>query len=242
MTDDGSIIAGFLDNTALDDNSGNLSESDYALFQSKTAKSHGRFIAGRILTRTMIAELTDEDAPGIALSVDSRGSPVHVHPHPVRFSISHSCNLSAAAVLPVASMHNKLGIDLEQRIPGRDVDAIAEAWFHPLECRLLDKAANNEQRLRLFYKMWTAKEAWVKARRLSVWKVGSIPILEFVQDGGSGLWLELPGNYTLAIHVSGDVAVEDVRIHPGFEYPGVVNARDIYAGSFAFSNYTGDRT
>ena len=151
------------------------------------------------------------------------GSPVHVHPHPVRFSISHSCHLTAAAVLPVGSMHNKLGIDLEQRIPGRDVDAIAEAWFHPLECRLLDKAANNEQRLRLFYKMWTAKEAWVKARRLSVWKVGGIPTLEIVRDGGSGLWLELPGNYTLAIHVSGEAAVEDVRIHPGFECPGLVN-------------------
>lgn len=72
----------------------------------------------------------------------------------VQFSISHACGLSVAAV-----SQGDVGVDIECIDPGREMERIAKRFFSEREQNQLS-AAND--RVREFYRIWTAKEAMMK--------------------------------------------------------------------------------
>ena len=72
----------------------------------------------------------------------------------VQFSISHACGLSVAAV-----SQSDVGVDIECIDPGREMERIAKRFFSEREQDQLS-AAND--RVREFYRIWTAKEAMMK--------------------------------------------------------------------------------
>ncbi|HKS53872.1 MAG TPA: 4'-phosphopantetheinyl transferase superfamily protein [Steroidobacteraceae bacterium] len=81
--------------------------------------------------------------------------------HPVSESLSHSGGFAALALADTAL---RIGVDLEVHRP-RDVLATARTAFSEFEARALEDAAHPE-RERLFYAMWTVKEALAKALQL----------------------------------------------------------------------------
>ena len=90
-----------------------------------------------------------------------RGKPFAVlrgAPAPVSFSVSHSGRHGLIAV----AREGRLGVDVEERVPRRDLDALAEAVLSPDE-RAEVESAGGSRRYRLFYRLWTVKEALVKA-------------------------------------------------------------------------------
>ncbi len=77
---------------------------------------------------------------------------------PTSFNLSHSGNHGLLAVGP----RGQLGVDVEVRAPGRDFVGIGESVFGPNELRNLRRARDAE-RDRVFYRLWTYKEALIKA-------------------------------------------------------------------------------
>ena len=78
----------------------------------------------------------------------------------IEFNVSHSGDVFLYAV----SRGRTVGVDVEWKKEGLAVEAIARRYFAPGEARLLLEQAPSEQRLPNFYRCWTRKEAYLKAK------------------------------------------------------------------------------
>ena len=74
------------------------------------------------------------------------------------FNVSHSGRHGLIAI----GGHGCLGVDVEERVPRRDLAGIGSLVYGPAERRLLGNAAGRE-RVHLFYRLWSMKEALIKA-------------------------------------------------------------------------------
>ena len=74
------------------------------------------------------------------------------------FNVSHGGRHGLIAV----AARGWLGVDVEERVPGRDLAGIGGMIYGPTERRLLAEAGGSRA-LRLFYRIWTLKEALIKA-------------------------------------------------------------------------------
>ena len=86
---------------------------------------------------------------------------------PVRgpsFRVSHGFNVSHSGEHGLIGFANQeaFGVDLEVRTPGRDFDGIGAVVFGPRE-RLALSAAAGTAKAHLFYRLWSLKEALIKA-------------------------------------------------------------------------------
>ena len=82
---------------------------------------------------------------------------------PLRFSLSGCDGLVACAV----RIEHEVGVDVEAHDVPRDTDAIARRMFSPSERAALE-VAQGASRRELFYRHWTLKEAYAKARGLGL--------------------------------------------------------------------------
>ena len=76
----------------------------------------------------------------------------------VGFNVSHSGRHGLIALAP----SGRVGVDVEECVPRRDFDLLSEAVFGPRERADLAAVAGGE-RIRLFFRLWTLKEAVAKA-------------------------------------------------------------------------------
>ena len=77
---------------------------------------------------------------------------------PLGFNISHSGRHGLMAF----SHRDGLGVDVEERLPRRDLDGIGGRVYGPSERQAL-AAATGAQKVHLFYRLWSLKEALIKA-------------------------------------------------------------------------------
>ncbi|MBA0551360.1 hypothetical protein Golob_022248, partial [Gossypium lobatum] len=82
-------------------------------------------------------------------------------PPPLHFNISHTSSMIACGV----TINVPIGIDVEekQRKLKNDIIAFAQRYFSPYEVKLLTSISDPEVRRQEFIKLWTLKEAYVKA-------------------------------------------------------------------------------
>ncbi|KAA3465075.1 L-aminoadipate-semialdehyde dehydrogenase-phosphopantetheinyl transferase isoform X1 [Gossypium australe] len=82
-------------------------------------------------------------------------------PPPLHFNISHTSSMIACGV----TINAPIGIDVEekQRKLKNDIIAFAQRYFSPYEVKLLTSISDPEVRRQEFIKLWTLKEAYVKA-------------------------------------------------------------------------------
>ena len=76
----------------------------------------------------------------------------------VGFNVSHSGRHGLVAF----AAHHWLGVDLEERVCRHDLDGIGDSVCGPTERRAL-AAAEGWQKVHLFFRLWSMKEALVKA-------------------------------------------------------------------------------
>lgn len=77
---------------------------------------------------------------------------------PAGFNVSHSGSHGLIAL----AEHHSLGVDVEERLPRRDLDGIADSVYGSTErCALA--TAKGQRKLHLFYRLWSLKEALIKA-------------------------------------------------------------------------------
>ncbi len=73
------------------------------------------------------------------------------------FNVSHSGRHGLIAI----DGHGRIGVDVEERRPREDLEGIGRLVFTPAEQRLLERAERD--RSREFYRLWSLKEALMKA-------------------------------------------------------------------------------
>lgn len=135
-------------------------ERDRMLSFKRTTDQRRQLVA-RGLVREALGALMGIAPAGLRFENDSRGKPMLMEPGvspPWHFNLSHSGDwviLAVAAEAPV-------GLDLEIPDPGHSIEAIARRWFGPRE-RATVLAASSEHRLMEFYRIWTVREAYLKA-------------------------------------------------------------------------------
>lgn len=139
------------------------------------------------LLRMTIGGLVGKDPASLELRRDSMGKPV-LEGGP-SFNLSHS----GEHILIAAAPEGRVGVDVEVVRPLPDVDTLAEMTLAPDEVESLG-ALDPSQRERAFFRIWTRKEALIKALGAGL----SIPLNSFSVSPAAGshptlLRLDLPG-------------------------------------------------
>ena len=118
-----------------------------------------RFLAGRIAARIALGELCARPPDRLAIAQDARGKPFVRGEAAPAFSFSRSGRL---AVLAAAWGAVRLGVDLEVCAPIAEAAAVASEQFSEAERERLEGVPPG-LRTAGFYRVWTCKEALVKA-------------------------------------------------------------------------------
>ncbi|XP_047164635.1 4'-phosphopantetheinyl transferase-like isoform X4 [Vigna umbellata] len=130
-----------------------------------------RALLARALVRTTLARYQTNcqiDPKSLMFRKNNYGKPELDWPYaddwsrpPLHFNISHTSSLIACGV----TVGSAIGIDVEekQRRLKNDTLAFAQRFFSPLEIEMLTHIVDPELRLQELIKLWTLKEAYVKA-------------------------------------------------------------------------------
>jgi 4'-phosphopantetheinyl transferase len=125
----------------------------------KFADDRARFVLGRGLLRKCLGHYLEQTPETIELGYSDLGRPILAHDETIQFNISHSNDLIALAVTANA----KVGIDVERVERHPDLLELAARIFSEHDLQAFQALPANEA-LAVFYRVWTRKEAYLKAR------------------------------------------------------------------------------
>ena len=145
------------------------------------------FAVTRWSLRRILSKVIGQDMASIKLSVDALGRP-YVEGRPdLDFNISHSGQLSVISL----SRESRIGVDVEIVVAKENLLEIAKRVFSPEEVGFIQESYSKTERMILFYRLWTLKEALIKAdgRGFSL-KTTSFSLANVI-DGG---WVKVEGS------------------------------------------------
>ncbi|NKE45460.1 4'-phosphopantetheinyl transferase superfamily protein [Roseomonas frigidaquae] len=119
------------------------------------------YIAAHALARLMLAEAAGLPAPALRFLRGPQGKPELDPTHGLpwlRFNLSHTRSLVACAL----AAEDDIGLDVEDLSRREAGPGLAERYFAPAEAALLE-ATPPADRHATFLRIWTLKEAYVKA-------------------------------------------------------------------------------
>lgn len=125
------------------------------------AGSRRRFALCRAALRAVLCDRLACDGQQLTFGTSSYGKPfaqVDEMPNPISFNVSHSGSHGLIAVAP----HGRLGVDVEERISRDDLGSLTDAVLGPSEEREFARLCG-KRRTHFFFRMWTLKEALIKA-------------------------------------------------------------------------------
>lgn len=120
-----------------------------------------RFALCRAALRAVLCRQLDCTNERLSFGSSDYGKPfalVDDEPADISFNLSHSGRHGLIALVP----HGRLGVDVEECVPRRDFDELSEAVFGPHERSAL-AGVRGRDRVQLFFRLWTIKEALIKA-------------------------------------------------------------------------------
>ena len=126
------------------------------------------FVVARATLRDVLARYVDLEPQDVSFVYGEHGKPALASAH-VRFNASHSSDRIVIAVTRAADV----GVDIEHHRPVEYLE-LAERFFSPREIDVL-RTAGAENLAPMFYRCWTRKEAYVKARGQGL----SLPLRDF---------------------------------------------------------------
>jgi 4'-phosphopantetheinyl transferase len=133
------------------------------------AEHRSQFIACRGILREILETHLEIAAQHVSFVHNSYGKP-SVPDSDLRFNLSHS----DGQVLYAVTRGREVGIDIERIDPRFASEQIPERFFSPGEVRQL-RALAVDQQTEAFFRCWTRKEAYIKARGLGL----SLPLSSF---------------------------------------------------------------
>jgi 4'-phosphopantetheinyl transferase len=172
-------------------------------------------VLGRVFLRETLARYLGCTPATVKFAYGPRGKPHiadQINSDSVYFNLTHTRQLIGCVV----SLGSCCGIDLEHRQPRECLESIAQLCFTPTELSYVFSA--EEERVKRFYRLWTLKEAYVKARGegLYISPLGfafsflsqDLPSIEYdpgFDSGPADMWhflsMEAPFQHSLAIAV-----------------------------------------
>ncbi len=136
-------------------------------------KDQCSFIAGRGILRSILADYLQTRPKDIEFRYNTRGKP-SITNVPLRseinFNLSHSHGLAVYAV----TQRREIGIDIERLRSNLSFRRIARRFFTTEEFEKLN-SLTGEEFIEGFFKLWTHKEAYIKAKGTGL----SIPLNRF---------------------------------------------------------------
>jgi 4'-phosphopantetheinyl transferase len=126
----------------------------------KVARPRRQFVITRAALRLLLGKRLGRPPDALAFAAGPHGKPFLVAdgPAPLGFNVSHSGDRALVAIGPGA-----LGIDIECLARDADLDLVAKGVFTAAEQAALQARAG-AGRVALFFRLWTVKEALIKAR------------------------------------------------------------------------------
>lgn len=122
-----------------------------------------RFVLSHALLRLLLSRYTHMHARQIHFATGPHGKPAisgaGAASQPIQFSLSHSGPIALVAVARGLAV----GVDVEVRKADVDALKLAQRFFAPRESQLIT-AAEGDDRARMFYRLWAAKEAYLKGK------------------------------------------------------------------------------
>ena len=124
------------------------------------ARDKNRYIAARGILRQILSKYLQISAQSIEFKYGDRGKPELVtnNDRSWQFNLSHSHEYALYGI----TQGRAIGIDLEYLREMEDATKIAQRFFSPQEYQLLASFAPAQQPV-IFFTLWTAKEAYLKA-------------------------------------------------------------------------------
>lgn len=186
----------------------------------RLAEDRARSIVARGSLRWILSAYSGVSAQALEIDAEERGKPRLRKPKTtVEFNLSHSGEF----VLLGITAGRRCGVDIERIRPRLSEEAIAERFFCSREVEWLGKTAGG------FVRLWTAKEAVIKAvgQGLAI-PLSGVDVKDVVQgqssvvtvnangDESQQLWvseLRAPEGYAAAVAVTGPGGVS-VRVMP----------------------------
>jgi 4'-phosphopantetheinyl transferase len=164
-----------------------------------------RFVVSHGALRLVLGRVTGSAPAGLrfARRCGHCGATGHGKPHlpgaGIDFSLSHSGSLALIAV----ARGRRVGADVERVRPHTDVLAIARRAFSRAERVEIESASTDEGRRAAFFRCWTRKEAYLKARGLGL--AGGLDSL--AGPGWQVRSLRAPTGYAAAVAAEGQFAL-----------------------------------
>lgn len=156
MTDIATKIYAYNTKIFFENNTRFLSNQELLRYKRQRDKNQAKlFLAGKLLTRMVVSELSGIKPEKIRFKQDKYDRPKLIFPviRNFDFNISHSGEWVGLGI-----SNNRVGIDIEEI---RSIDLkIADQYFHKKESEYL-KIQN--KKIENFYKIWVLKESFIKA-------------------------------------------------------------------------------
>ena len=141
-----------------------LSEDERALAaRFKVEDVRSSFVVSRGFLRKILGDALGCAPASISFGEGEHGKPFLEGAHAtseIEFNVSHSGDVFLYAV----SRGRTVGVDVEKKKEGVSVETLARRYFAAGEVRRLIEEAPSEERLDSFYRCWTRKEAYLKAK------------------------------------------------------------------------------
>jgi 4'-phosphopantetheinyl transferase len=144
----------------------------------KFTKDRNSFIAARSILRQLLANYLQIKPEELEFEYSDRGKPRLSASMPnksLQFNVSHSQQYALYGFI----YNHAIGVDLEYLRSMSDAVKIAERFFSPREFQFIS-SCKEEQQHQVFFKFWTAKEAYLKATGTGL--AGSIADVEISLD------------------------------------------------------------
>ena len=124
------------------------------------ARHRERYLAGRLVLRTLLARYTGVPARELELKTGPRGKPCLAGDGRAA-GLCFNQSESKGRTLVALARGREIGVDLEWIDPRLEVRDVSKVALHPLEMKRLLEMGPEERRLRFFI-LWTVKEAYLK--------------------------------------------------------------------------------
>lgn len=187
------------------------------------AQHRDRFVVGRGLLRSLLGQYLGQDPASLVFSYGPSGKPALVSDAAtVNFNLAHSEDWMLVAIAP-----RRVGVDLERIKPMPDQTAIAQRFFAPQEAAQI--AADPD----LFFPVWTAREALLKATGRGLAGLADLELAIGPQGVGLHRWQgEQVGDWWLHSFTpaGGFVGAVAVELGGGGKPPG--EAYSVHYGEF----------
>lgn len=138
-----------------------LTPEEWELAQRlRQASSRNQHVVGRGMARKLLTLRTDFDPAEVVLAREEKGKPFVVAPQSTirPFNVSHTEGMVLFAAVDCGA----IGVDVERLSRKTDI-GLAERYFAPAEVDYVYSSHAPERRLAAFLRVWTLKEAFIKA-------------------------------------------------------------------------------